>query len=228
MSRIPQLAGKRGSLKWIQSAINDHWETLEQPIAQGLGGERTIEWRSPLEADEFAEYRDGDFLDVVGLSRLRPDLTSFWPARGPQWDALGVTERADVLLIEAKAHVGEMCSPATGAGEASRKIIEERLSACAGSLGARAGHAPWTDQFYQLGNRLAHLQFLRDRDVSAYLVLVNFINDEDMRGPTTREAWEAAYQVALHVMGLGARHPLSRYVIHVYPDVGGRSARHDR
>ncbi len=42
----------------------------------------------------------------------------------------------------------------------------------------------------------------------AFLVLVNFLNDADMKGPTTAEVWQAAYEVAFHVMGLGRRSDL--------------------
>jgi hypothetical protein len=67
--------------------------------------------------------------------------------------------------------------------------------------------------------RLAHLQFLRSHGVPAWLVFVNFLDDKEMAGPTTPEAWEAAYQVAFHVMGLRRNHPLSRFMVHVYPAV---------
>ncbi len=219
MSRIEQPQGARGSLKWIQRACNESWPEFERSILAQLTGAQCIDWRSPLKSDGYAEYRDADFLDQVGLSHLAGDLHAYWPARGPQWDALGRTDRNDVLLVEAKAHIGEMCSPATAAGPRSRQLIEQRLDEVAGRLGAREGHAPWAGHFYQLGNRLAHLAFLRDRNVPAYLVLVNFLNDTDMKGPTTAEVWQAAYEVAFHVMGLGRRHDLSRYVLEVFPDV---------
>ncbi len=63
------------------------------------------------------------------------------------------------------------------------------------------------------------MHFLREHDVPSYLVLVNFLNDGDMKGPTIQEAWEAAYDVNLHVMGLPKRHALSEHMIHVFPDV---------
>lgn len=112
-----------------------------------------------------------------------------------------------------------MCSPGTGAGPRSREVISKRLAACSARLGAKANHVPWTDHFYQLANRLVHPQFLRDQGVPAYLVLVNFLNDAEMEGPTTPETWEAAYQVAYHVMGLGERHGLSKFVIETFPEV---------
>ncbi|MFL6728189.1 MAG: hypothetical protein ACJ8FS_16990 [Sphingomicrobium sp.] len=218
MTRVAQPEGIRGSLKWIQRAVNERWPTLEEPIRAALGS-RSIDWHSPLRQDDFAEYRDGDFLELVGQARLRWELSKFWPSRGPQWDALGVTGDGKVILIEAKAHVGEMCTSATQASAVSRELIVSSLAACAVRLKARAGHAEWSEHFYQLSNRLAHLQFLLDHGVPARLVLVNFLNDHEMDGPSTSEAWDAAYQVAFHVLGLGSRHALSRYILHVYPDV---------
>jgi hypothetical protein len=221
MSGFPQPRGEKGSLKWIQRAVGESWPSLNDPILARLGKGRQIEWRSPLEDDQFAEYRDTAFLDLLGLERLNGALADFWPARGPQWDALGRTE-GEILLVEAKSHIGEMCSPPTGAREKSRVRIEERLAATAERLGARANRAAWADNFYQLANRICHLEFLRGHDVPAYLVLVNFLNDGEMKGPATQETWEAAYQVAFHAMGLDKRHKLSPYIIEVFPDVAGR------
>jgi hypothetical protein len=217
--RAVQPIGTKGSLRWIQEAVNDRWDALDQPILAKLPGAIRIEWRSPLKVDGFAEYRDGEFLDRIGLGNLRTALKEFWPERGPQWDALGVTDRGDVLLVEAKAHVAEMCSPGTAAGPGSRERIDQALVACADRLGARASRAAWTDHFYQLANRIAHLRFLREHGVPAYLVLVNFLNDHDMKGPATPEAWEAAYEVAFHVMGLPKRHPMAQYMLEIFPDV---------
>jgi len=219
MSRIAQKPGSKGSLKWIQRAVGEHWPSLDGPILARIPGARSIDWRSPLAADDYAEYRDGEFLARLDVGHLAPALREFWPNRGPQWDALGRTDTGELLLVEAKSHVAEICSPGSAAAGESQARIAARLKEVAGGLGARSSGAAWTDFFYQLANRLAHLQFLRDRDERAYLVLVNFLNDAEMGGPTTSEAWDAAYEVAFHVMGLPRRHKLSRYVIEVYPDV---------
>ena len=93
MSRTMQPKGERGSLKWIQRAVNEGWPSLNGPILDRLGAQRTIAWRSPLVGDDFAEYRDSDFLELLGLGRLQATLAAFWPARGPQWDALGLRRR---------------------------------------------------------------------------------------------------------------------------------------
>lgn len=217
--RVKQPEGKRGSLKWIQRAVNEQWPSLNQPITDHIGGNVLIKWLSPIETDEYAEYRDAAFLRRIGQASLVDTLGDYWPSRGPQWDALGETSRGDVLLVEAKAHIAEMCSPGTTASAASRLLIDETLTRLAQQLGASPKRASWSDHFYQLANRLAHLHFLRTHGVSAWLVLVNFLDDREMAGPKTTEAWDAAYAVAFHVMGLPRKHPLSPFIIHVYPRV---------
>lgn len=225
MSRVPQPEGAKGSLLWIQRAVNEKWTSLESPILARLPGSRKIVWRSPLVEDDFAEYRDVAFLKVLDLSHLAPRLAEFWPKGGPQWDALGVSEQGDVLLVEAKAHVPEMCSPGSAAKGKSRALIEASLNETAERLKASRPRSAWADHFYQMANRIAHLQFLRDQGVPAFLVFVNFLNDDEMGGPVHQEAWEAAYQVAFHAMGLRRRHSLSPFVIEVFPDVSANAGR---
>jgi hypothetical protein len=218
MSRISQPEGTRGSQKWIQRAVNDRTSLLDGALLPMLKGAHSIDWRSPLRQHNFAEYRDADFLKLVGLEECSDALTEFWPRRGPQWDALGVSDQNDVLLVEAKAHLQEMCSPATQATAASRDRIKIALSETASAFKAKP-RADWTEIFYQLANRLAHLHFLRRKGVPAWLVLVNFIGDTDMEGPQTSREWEAAYLVTYHVMGIRTDTPLMKYVLHLYPDV---------
>ena len=219
MSRVPQARGVKGSQRWIQDAVTDDWPDLNGPILDKLPSAKAVRWLSPRMKDEFSEYRDGAFLKLLRHPELRDGLREFWPNGGPQWDALGRTDSGDLLLVEAKAHVAEICSPRTGASAASRERIASRLEEVAERLGPRSSRVAWTDYFYQLGNRIAHLDFLRAQGAPAYLVLVNFLKDTDMNGPSTSEAWEAAYQVAFHVMGLPQRHALSPFIIDIYPDV---------
>lgn len=216
--RCPQPEGARGSLKWIQRAINHHPQILNEVLLERLPNAERIHWLSPLEADEFAEYRDTEFLQRIGAEHLSDALHSFWPKAGPQWDALARSDNGDVLIVEAKAHVGELCSPATGASEISRRQIEAALRETAHFLDAEP-RAPWATCLYQLTNRLAHLYFLRKHSVPAWLVLMNFVHDTEMGGPDSEKEWKAAYQVAWYVLGLGERNKLAPYIIEVHPDV---------
>jgi hypothetical protein len=216
MTRFPRPAEARGSEKWMRRAAATG--ALDQALLKRMGGPGPINWRSPRADDDFAEYRDDSFLERVGLSHLSAQLRDFWPRSGPQWDALGMSSRGDVLLVEAKAHVREFCSDATGASEKSRSKIEAALATVAQALKAEPRGA-WTTTFYQYANRLAHLWLLRQHGVAAWLALVNFVGDSDVGGPETAREWEAAYIVAHYAMGLPDRHALSRYVIHLSPDV---------
>jgi len=210
--RVLSPAGERGSLKWLQIAVNRAPDTLALPALN-----KTINWVSPLADDEFAEYRDSSFLARLGLSHLNQDLAAFWPSRGPQWDALGIAGQS-VVLVEAKAHLNEFFSPPCAAGDTTRPKIEAALRTAKIALGVEPA-TDWTTRFYQYTNRLAHLNFLRCQGVDAHLVFVSFLHDVDMGGPSSAAEWDAAFRTADHVLGLGKRHALSPYIHHVHPDV---------
>lgn len=78
---------------------------------------------------------------------------------------------------------------------------------------------PWTGTFYQLANRLAHLYFFRKHGIKAWLVLINFVCDEDMGGPKTEDEWNGAYEVVWHILGVPKQNKLSPYVIEIYPPI---------
>ena len=178
-----------------------------------------IEWVSPLADDEYAEYRDQDFLDRLDLRLSERPLNAFWPVRGPQWDALGRTRKGRVILLEAKANIPEVVSPGTGAGPDSRPLIENSLTATKEFLGIDPDIV-WTGKLYQYTNRIAHLYLLRELNaVDAYLVFTYFIGSEDVAGPTTVAEWKAALTVAKKVLGLPERNRLSKYIAEVFIDV---------
>lgn len=209
--RVPQPKGERGSLKWIQRAVA-HRADLIQPA-----GHSAIEWLSPRADDDFAEYRDGDFLRLLSLDTLNTALSEFWPTQGPQWDALGRSED-QVYLVEAKAHVAEFLTSPCMAGAASRQKIKNSLDAVKSALGADPSR-DWLSAFYQYANRLAHLWWLRDRGVAAHLLCVDFLGDAEQNGPQSSETWQATYLAADYAMGLRRKHALSRYIHHLHPSV---------
>jgi hypothetical protein len=199
MGRFPQRGCEKGSQRWIQWFVNHAPEILEKEI--GLG---PIEWRSPLASDEYAEYRDQAFLNRLGISPERESLNSFWPTGGPQWDALGRAKSGEAVLVEAKAHVNELYSPATGASaESSLVTIRSSLAIAARAL-CPEPTCDWSKQFYQYANRIAHGYFLNDLNtIPTKLVFVYFIGDTDMKGaPTSRAEWEAAIKTVQTVLGL--------------------------
>lgn len=215
--RIAQPVGAKGSLKWIQIAVNDRSALLGAAVQRATGIESPIEWVSPLRSLQFEEYRDGAFLSSIGCDHLSSDLEGFWPKRGPQWDALGCAAETR-LLVEAKSHLKELFSPPTAARGASLAQIQGSLAETSSYLSAKP-NVPWGPYFYQLVNRIAHLWFLRRNAVDARLLLVNFLGDSEMNGPKSALEWEAAYEMARLVLGLPTRHKLSDAIHHVYISV---------
>ncbi|MFA9201251.1 MAG: hypothetical protein ACEQR8_08720 [Cypionkella sp.] len=206
----------------MQKAVEERWPGLERPLLACLPDAQSLEWLSPLREDDFAEYRDGSFLRRLRLERLESELKAFWPTKGPQWDALARADTGQIVLVEAKAHIAEFCSPGSQASELSLAKIRRALAWLGDRLGSRERDvARWHETFYQYTNRLAHLAWLRHHGVDAWLALVGFVDDHEMPGFTTPEAWKAAYAVAEAALGIPAQHGLSKFVIHIYPSVKG-------
>ncbi|MEX2048509.1 MAG: hypothetical protein WEB90_02930 [Gemmatimonadota bacterium] len=227
MTRFVQKADGRGSLKWIQHLVNDRADEFGVAVAEASGGQIStpISWRSPLRSDHFAEYRDNDFLERVGVDLTRRSLQKFWPRGGPQWDALGVTARGEPILVEAKANIPEVISPRTGASEPSRDLIRKSLAETAAFLGADST-CDWTGTFYQYTNRLAHLYLLHElNEIDTWLLFVYFVGDSDVHGPDTVAEWKAALEVLYGALGLNRRHPLLRRRVDVFVDVRSSTVR---
>lgn len=144
MSRVPQKAANKGSQKWLQFLVNRAPHLLDRALAGPLNFSATdkIAWLSPKTDDGHAEYRDEAFLAKVGVQPGRTPLSGFWPPRGPQWDALGRTSRGEPLLVEAKAHIPELLSPACQATGRSLSVIRASLDRVKRAAGSRAA-ADW-------------------------------------------------------------------------------------
>ena len=216
MGRVRQKPGKKGSQHWLQRLVNDSPELFDQRI--GLG---RIDWRSPLRADDFAEYRDQAFLDLLSIELPTRPLASFWPRRGPQWDALGRALSGEVILVEAKAHVNELYSrPMAASAESSRRRIKESLEKTAQSLGVPSGHdcRHWRKCFYQYANRLAHAYLLdRLNGIPVRLVFLYLVGDAEVGGPTSRAEWQTEIHMVHADLGLAR---LPAFVTDVFIDVG--------
>ncbi len=193
-----------GSQRWLQVAINRKPELLLGAIRRsGAIARRTsVTWNSPLADDSFREYRDSAALKKAGIAELRKPLHSFWPARGPMWDAIGITSEGSPLFIEAKAHIPEAASPATKASPESRRLIDQSLAKARQFYAPRA-RADWSTLFYQYANRLAYQYFLREINViRSTLVFLYFLNADDMLGPASEEEWQGASRLIHAVLGV--------------------------
>ncbi len=219
MARFPQLPCDKGSQKWIQRLINNQPEHLNSQIRAKLNLSRDehIQWLSPLKDDEYSEYRDQEFIDLLGVKLKEKPLTDFWPKMGPQWDALGKSSSGRLFLVEAKSHIGELISTMKAKDENSTRTIRSSLQETKRFLRSNA-KIDWSCGFYQYTNRLAHLYLLRQNRLPAYLLFVYFINDSEMKGPTSIHEWKGAIELLHSYLGI-RRHKLKDIVTGVFINI---------
>jgi len=233
--RCPTERATRGSQKWLQDVVNANGSRLADLIQQSrseLAGKEIV-WLSPLREDEFAEYRDGSFLDRLGLSKHKPALRTFWPALGPQWDGLGkLTDGSAYFMIEAKANISEIVSNCAAKSPASLQKINDSLRKTQEWIGAEP-HIDWTTGFYQYANRLAHLYFLNKIAIErAYLISLYFAHDTTHK-PTEMDEWRGAVTLQKTLMGISEPN-VHNFVIDVFLETGkirktlGSAAAHGR
>lgn len=212
----------KGSEKWIQLAVNDYPDVLIDHVLPQLHLKPSqIKWLSPLRNDEYTEYSDQEFIDRLGLKLRKLPLYEFWPKRGPNWDGLAKTDSSQVLLVEAKAYIDEMdgkgsCatkSESIASIDCSLKKTQQFLNA---SQSVDWAHSP----YYQYANRLAHLYLLAElNSIDAYLLMIYFLNDVDMQGPSRIRDWKIANFEQHKKLGLSQGHRLSDRIMSIYLDV---------
>ncbi|MGC1912962.1 MAG: hypothetical protein WA660_14085 [Candidatus Acidiferrales bacterium] len=196
-----------GSQRWLQVAVNRKPELLLNALRWSGAIERRTEvtWKSPIGTAEqcFREYRDGAALEKAGIAQLKEPLDSFWPLRGPVWDAIGITSEGGPLFIEAKAYIAEAASPPTKASSPESIALIKKSLGDARRFYAPRAKAEWSELFYQYANRLAHQYFLRERNgVSSTLVFLYFLNADDVLGPMSEEEWHGAIRLIRAVLGV--------------------------
>ena len=215
----PAFSGRaaRGSRRQLQDYVNRFPRCLNEAILGALPGAVSppriqIEWLSPLESDNYREYRDRTFLEHLGLDDATGLLARYWPRLGPCWDGLGLIHglkesRRGVLLVEAKSHVDEVEGAGCRASDASLPLILEAFRETREWLGADETPA-WLGPLYQTANRLAYLHFLRNRlGLPTWLVQVYFVNDPI--APASRADWLPAIAGVHARLGLHSRPPFT-------------------
>jgi len=215
----PAVSGRAasGSRRQLQDYVNRFPGCLNEAILRALPSAVSqpgirIEWLSPLESENYREYRDRTLLQHLGLDDATGRLAAYWPRLGPCWDGLGLLHglkeaRRGVLLLEAKSHVDEVECAGCRASDTSLPLILEAFRETREWLSADDTPA-WLGPLYQTANRLAHLHFLRNRlSLPTWLVQVYFLNDPI--APSSRADWLPAIAGVHARLGLRSRPPFT-------------------
>lgn len=228
MPRRKRPAETTRSEHWLREAVNRFPNYFNDRVAVELDlpPSEEIFWLSPVKKDEYAEYFDQAFLDLLGLQQLRVPLQDFWPLGGPRWDGLARTASGKIILVEAKAYIEEAVDFRSKASASSLEQINSSLAKAKQEFRA-CNDAPWESPFYQYANRLAHLYFLHTlNDVDAYLLFLYFADARDVPDPCSTEQWQGAIRLTKKCLGLGrdAYHRRVKELIISVPEMQSHSA----
>ena len=129
--------------------------------------------------------------EIIGLNFLdkntQDTVISTWKKEWPQtgnsmnWDLVGFTEKNNEktwILIEAKAHLGELEQDCGASSIESLAKIEKALAESAKRNSITIlDKNPWTKKYYQLANRIYVLDLLKRHSIKVKLVNIYFIGD---------------------------------------------------
>ena len=180
----------------------------------GINGVVSIEWLIP---DKYKEFRGIDFIENPD-QRIVDDWKAFWPQRGNphNWDAIGKMylnnhkNYFEYILVEAKAHAGEVKTSCRAKSLKSIKMISNALDKTRRYIGV-SDNCDYLNGYYQAANRLAFLYFLREHNINARLVLLYFLGDKHLGKdcPMNKGAWfSSCLNDERNHLGLKDNHPL--------------------
>jgi hypothetical protein len=212
--------------------LGRHREELNRRVIESVGCDR-IEW---LDFGFDARGNEGDS-ELRGIDFLNPGLalqrawSDFWPQSGNvhNWDAIAkitCSGSDEWLLVEAKAHTGEVTSSCGATSESSITQIKRAFSETKRAL-AIPDRFDWLHPYYQLCNRVAVLHFLRTQGIPARLLFIYFLGDtnpsREAECPKAPVQWQTVIDRELQHVGLNRPRPFSDRIHHIFLDVAGRS-----
>lgn len=199
-----------------------HRTSLDDTVRRVTGADH-VEWLDfPLRCNDGPSDAEWTGLDFLTDADTQAAWRSFWPqgAGIQNWDAVArikIEGRPEWLLVEAKAHCGEIESTCGAKPEGALAQIRAALEATKTYLGVEPDR-DWLRGYYQFCNRLAVLQFLESRRVPAHLLMIYFTGDVngDRSCPKDALGWQAAIAAQDAHVGLPKGHALEARIHKVF------------
>ena len=193
-----------GTIEELTRVASIHWQDHAETADASTG------------ASEIRELVGLEFLDPRHPARQEWERT--WPHRGTvhSWDAVGqglMHDHQAWILLEAKAHTGELKSSCRAKSKTSLRRIHDVLDATRRDLRVIV-ETDWTQTYYQYCNRIALLHFLLGYGVDTHLAFVYFIGDRSDLGhagrdcPANWQDWQDALDAQDRHVGVPADSPI--------------------
>jgi HD domain len=183
-----------------------------------LTGATSVEWLDfpRTEIGSSAEWKG---LDFIGARSVQNAWKAFWPQHAGihNWDAVAridVDGTVEWLLVEAKAHLGEIESNCGAKPEGGRGTITAALELTKKALGVGADR-DWLNRYYQFCNRIAVADFLRRNGIPTKLLFIYFTGDfaEGRECPSNEAGWRQALAAQDEHIGLPKKgHALETHI----------------
>ena len=172
-------------LPGVAVSAKDRWQPRGRPVRRGDSWDNTP-------GDEIDLARPNDLVSPEITRRLRRWWLELSTSRSrtPVWDLAAtctISNRPGLLLVEAKAHAGELSAagkglPSTPNGWRNHERIGAAIAEAAGGLGRVTGRT-WgisRDSHYQLSNRFTWAWRLASLDIPVALVYLGFLDAVEM------------------------------------------------
>lgn len=219
--------------------LGRHRQELDKVILQEIGIGKRVEWcdfgydKNPENKWPDAEIKGLDF--IRDNKNIQKSWENFWPHSGnvQNWDAIGrliLTDGSyEWLLVEAKAHIGEIQSD-SGAkkDKLGYKMIERAFQETKNALGV-SPERDWFRGYYQYANRIVVSYFLNIKHhIPARLLFIYFVGDKRTDGkicPQNKEGWQEMLKNQDEYIGLPKNHPLAKQIHKLCLNVLGDSSK---
>ena len=169
-----KLALGYGSKYQLLRMLGWHRNFFNEEIGKATNLSKNISWYDfNFHGPEDKEILNANYLDKP-ISEL---WNNYWPtyngSKGINWDAVGVSDDT-YILVEAKANIEE-CKSSNNPG--GKSVAQVRKCFDDFQKKYNIENNDWANpNYYQLANRLVHLDFLLSNNIKAKLVYVLFVN----------------------------------------------------
>ena len=185
-----------------------------------------------LERKLNGEYEGIDFLPKSIQTKISKDWKAYWPQRGnaQNWDAvihcLPASQNANLkekwIIVEAKAHLQELKSNSGAKDIKSIEKINEAFNLTKQQFGIDV-KINWLKDYYQLANRLAFINFMRNNGIECSLLNIYFINGwpvESNKNVATKNDWKKAIDDEYQYLGVNSQ--AKKYISEIFIDCKGQ------